>query len=254
MALHAGHGDFPRVILAPGSLEEAYQMGQIAFDLADKYQVPVFILTDQYFVDSIYNLPALTNMLIFPRPHFVKTEKDYLRYRVTPDGLSPRGLPGFGEGFVCADSDEHDEEGRITESETVRASMAGKRMRKMKLLLREAVPPELMGGSGYTALVVGWGSTKGIISEAVKLAGIKGMAQLHFTQVYPLHPGAAELLKKADTIVCVEGNQTGQLADLIKLSTGLDIKHRILKYNGTQFYPEELAEELVKTAGGRARS
>jgi len=103
--LHAGHGEFPRIILTPGTMEDAFNLSQRAFDLADKYQVPVFILTDQYFLDSYYNLPSLNLSDIRNQSHVVKTNKEYKRYQLTENGISPRGIPGYGEGLVSVDSD-----------------------------------------------------------------------------------------------------------------------------------------------------
>jgi 2-oxoglutarate ferredoxin oxidoreductase subunit alpha len=115
LALYAGHGEFPRIILAPGNIEDGFNLTQKAFNLADKYQVPVFILTDQCYVDSCYNtaFPDLSNINV--EKHIVKTEVDYERYKLTASGISPRGIPGFGQGLVAVDSDEHDEAGHITE-------------------------------------------------------------------------------------------------------------------------------------------
>ena len=110
MVLYAGHGDFPRIILAPGTLADGFTLTQKAFNLSAKYQVPVFILTDQFFVDSRYNTPVFDTGDLKVEKHIVKTDKDYKRFSLTKNGISPRGIPGYGSGNVCADSDEHDEE------------------------------------------------------------------------------------------------------------------------------------------------
>ena len=130
LVLHAGHGDFPRVILAPGTCAEGFDLTQKAFNLADRYQVPVFILTDQFFVDSRYNTPAFAAAGPPLEKHVVKTASGYRRYALTADGISPRGIPGYGAGIVCADSDEHDEDGHITEDLDLRVAMVDKRLQK----------------------------------------------------------------------------------------------------------------------------
>ncbi len=111
LALYAGHGEFPRILLAPGRIEDAFYLTRRAFCLADKYQVPVFILTDQYFVDSYYNTTCFDLSDTRIEKHIVKTDSDYRRYELTANGISPRAIPGFGQGLVVVDSDEHDEAG-----------------------------------------------------------------------------------------------------------------------------------------------
>jgi len=244
LALYAGHGEFPRIVLTPGKIEDAFYQTQKAFNLADKYQVPVFILTDQYFVDSYYNTVCLDLSDTKIEKHIVKTDVDYQRYKLTENGVSPRGIPGFGEGLVTVDSDEHDEAGHITEDLDLRTEMVDKRLRKLELLKNETIPPELVGPEDYKNLVVCWGSTYDIVREAVKKLGRDNIAFLHFKQVYPLPNETSNYLQKAQKTIIVENNATSQFAKLIKLHTGIDIKDKILKYNGLSFYVEELAEKL----------
>jgi 2-oxoglutarate ferredoxin oxidoreductase subunit alpha len=243
LALYSGHGEFPRIILSPGTLEDLFLMGQKVFYLADKYQVTVFVLTDQYIMDAYYNIKAL-DINENKDNFFVKTEKDYKRYKLTPDGFSPRGIPGFGEGLVRADSDEHDEDGRITEDLNLRIQMVDKRLKKMEMIKQEVFEPELIGNSDYKTLVIGWGSTCLPIKEAMSVINNKDAAFLYFKQVYPLHPKAKEYLKKANKLVIVENNATAQFAKLIQLETGIEIPNKILKYNGMPFSVEELISKL----------
>ncbi|MBW8039970.1 MAG: 2-oxoacid:acceptor oxidoreductase subunit alpha [Planctomycetes bacterium] len=244
LALYAGHGEFPRIILAPGKIEDGFYLTQRAFNLADKYQVPVFILTDQYFVDSCYNTDFLDLSNINVEKHVVKTEVDYERYKLTANGISPRGIPGFGRGLVVVDSDEHDQAGHITEDLGLRTKMVDKRLRKFELLKKEVIQPELIGSGSYKNLVVCWGSTYNIVKEAVKNLGRDDIAALHFKQVYPLPGETMEYLQRAEKTIIVENNATAQFARLIRLNTGIDIENRILKYNGLSFSVEELTEEL----------
>lgn len=244
LALYAGHGEFPRIILAPGKIEDAFYLTQKAFNLADKHQVPVFILTDQYFVDSYYNTTALDLSEIEIEKHIIKTKKDYKRYALTQGGVSPRGVPGLGEGLVVVDSDEHNTEGHITEDLDLRTRMVDKRLRKLELIKSEIIPPELVGSEDYKNLVVCWGSTYNIVREAVNNLTRDDTAFLHFKQIYPLPNETTGYLQKAQKITIVENNATSQFARLIKFHTGIDIKNKILKYNGLSFYVEELTERL----------
>jgi len=242
--LRAGHGEFPRIVLTPGTLEDGFYLTQKAFNLADRYQVPVFVLTDQFYIDSYYNIPALDLSKVSVQKHVVETSKDYRRYESAEDGISPRGIPGYGEGLVVVDSDEHDEEGHITENLDLREQMVDKRLAKGYALEEEMAPPELVGPEDYRNLVVCWGSTYHVVKEALERLARDDTAMLHYRQVYPLHESTVDYLNQADRTVIVEGNATGQFADVISLHAGIDIDDAILKYNGLTFSVEELVDGL----------
>jgi 2-oxoglutarate ferredoxin oxidoreductase subunit alpha len=247
--LNAGHGEFPRIILAPGTLEDGFYLTQKAFNLADKYQVPVFILTDQYYIDSYHNIPGLDLGQVKVEKHIIETPKDYRRYEPAEDGISPRGVPGYGEGLVVVDSDEHDEQGHITEDLDLRVRMVDKRLAKSDALGEEVVPPELIGPQDYRNLVVCWGSTYHVVREGLERLGRDDTAMLHYKQVYPLHESTADYLAQAERSVIVEGNATGQFANVISLYAGIDVDEGLLKYNGLTFSVEEVVEglrELIK--------
>jgi len=243
-ALHAGHGEFPRIILAPGTIEDCFYLAQKAFDLADQYQVPVFILTDQYLLESHRNIPSLDQARIPLQKRFIETRQGYQRYELTESGLSPRGIPGFGEGLVVLDSDEHDEEGHITEDLDLRTKMVNKRFKKLDLLKKDVIPPELVGSENYRTLIIGWGSTYHTIRETLERLGREDIALLHFKQVYPLHSNTVDYLQKAKKRVIVENNGTGQFGQLIRMQTGFNMDRKILKYNGLPFSVEELEGQL----------
>lgn len=249
LALYSGHGEFPRIILAPGNLKDAFFLTQKAFNLADKYQIPVFVLTDQYLIDSLMNLPLLDISDTRDENHVVKTHKGYKRYELTEDGISPRGIPGFGEGLVGVDSDEHDEEAHITEDLVLRKKMVDKRLKKLDSIKKEIVPPELVGSSNYKVLITGWGSTYNVVREALQELGREDISFLHFKQVYPLYEGTGDYLQKAQKNIIIENNATSQFGKLIKLYTGVDIEAKILKYNGLAFSVEEVAAEIKKILG-----
>ncbi|MHC4721933.1 MAG: 2-oxoacid:acceptor oxidoreductase subunit alpha [Planctomycetota bacterium] len=246
LALYAGHGEFPRILLAPGKIDDAFYLTQKAFDLADKYQVPVIILTDHYFVDSYYNIANLDLTDEKIEKHIHETQTDYRRYELTQSGISPRGIPGHGKGLVCVDSDEHDQEGHITEDLDLRVKMVDKRLRKLESLKAEIYPPELWPDENYKNLVICWGSTYHIVKEALVQLGRDDTSMLHYKQVYPLHSDTADYLNKAAKTIIIESNATSQFGKLIKLGAGIDIDEKILKYNGLSFTVEEVVESLEK--------
>lgn len=244
--LFSGHGEFPRAVFTPGSVEEAISLTRNAFDLADKYQVPVFILTDQYLVDSAYNLPPPELSGREAKNHFIKTGKSYRRYEITADGVSPRGIPGYGEGLVDVDSDEHDETGHITEDSGARRRMVEKRLKKFSGLLREVVEPVFFGDEDFKTLILGWGSTYHTIREALDEVGPAKAAYLHFPQVFPLWPGITGYLDRAERVVAVENNATGQFGQLVTMITGRKVDGRVLKYDGRPFSLEEMIGALTE--------
>jgi 2-oxoglutarate ferredoxin oxidoreductase subunit alpha len=244
LVLYAGHGEFPRVIFAPGTLAEAFELTQKAFNLADRYQIPVFILTDQYLVDSYYDMPGLDLGSVRVQHHVAKTPKDYRRYELVEGGISPRGIPGHGQGLVVVDSDEHDEEGHITEDLNLRVQMVDKRLAKGQGLTDEIVPPELLGPEDYTNLVICWGSTYHVVKEGLEMLGRDDTAMLHYKQVYPLHPDTAGYIEKAKTSIVVESNATGQFRKLIRLHAATDTDEGIVKYDGLSFAVEDIVEAL----------
>ncbi len=244
LALYAGHGEFPRIILAPGTVREAFSLTQKAFNLADKHQVPVIILTDQFLVDSFYNVSSLDLDEISVERCIVATDKDYQRYKLTDNGVSPRGIPGYGAGLVCVDSDEHDEAGHITEDLDLRVKMVDKRLRKIHAMIEDAMQPELVGPEDYAILLVAWGSTYHVVREAIEESGRKDMSLLHFKQLYPLPAAVGEYFNRAKKTVVIENNPTAQFAQLIQLYTGVHIENRILQYNGLPFSVEAVTEKL----------
>jgi len=253
LALYSGPGEFPRVIFAPGKLEDAFTLTQRAFNIAEKYQIPVFILFDQYFADCYYNIPFLPLEEVENENYLVKTTPEYKRYLITHDGVTPRGIPGYGDGLVVVDSDEHDEEGHITEDLKIRTQMVDKRLQKMEQIREDAVAPELVGEDDYHSLIIGWGSTYWPIREALENISRKHpdekLGFLHFKQVYPFHKSVAEYLEKAEDVIILENNAQGQMANLIKLETGFEIQEKFLKYDGMPFSVEEVQERVMKFMG-----
>ncbi len=249
LVVYSGHGEFPRLVLAPGSIEEAFSLTQRAFNLADKFQIPVFVLFDQYLGDSYYNLAAFDLKNIPFQSSVIETQEGYRRYVLTKDGVSPRGVPGLGSGMVLADSDEHDESGHITEDLDLRVKMVDKRLKKGAGLEKDSIGPELIGDPNSSALIVEWGSNKLLVAEALQRLSASGklkekVAQLHFSQVFPVPPQAESLIQKAKKIILVENNATGQFNNLIKLAFGREADQLILQYNGLPFDVETLSEKI----------
>ncbi len=245
--IRTAHGDFPRIVLTPGTLRDGFYLTQKAFNLADKYQVPVFVLTDQYFVDSSSNTPVFDLSGVKVEKHIVKTKTGYQRYRLTENGISPRGIPGHGEGLVCVDSDEHDEDGHITEDLHVRVEMVQRRvMKKMRAIREDFIMPELVGPEDYSTLVITWGSNYHVVREVIEKMDDSGLSMLHFKQTYPLSEDVLEHLEQADRVVAIENNATGQFTKVLQDELGFTISSddKLLKYNGLPFAAEEIEEFL----------
>jgi 2-oxoglutarate ferredoxin oxidoreductase subunit alpha len=248
--LHAGHGDFPRAILAPGTHEQCFHLTRKAFELAERYQGPVFILTDQFIADSHSSVPpfdlgGLAQVRPGADPEAVP--KPYRRFALTENGISPRLLPGQSEHLVVAGSDEHTEDGHLTEDLAVRVRMVEKRLKKLDGLRREVLAPEAGGDARPDLLLVSWGSSYGPVQEAADQLRSRGqrIGTLHFPQVWPLVPDRfLGLLQQAKQVVCVEGNATGQFAHLIRRETGFGIQRRVLRYDGLPLTPEFVLRAL----------
>lgn len=245
IARYSGHGEFPRAILAPGSPEEAFACTSHAFTMADATQAPVFVLTDQYLLDTLCDLDPFVLPEVAPLSRIIATPSDYQRYAPSRDGVSPRGIPGFGMGRVCVDSDEHDASGRITEGFDVRIAMVDKRLAKLRLLQEDyALLPTLFGPANYRRLIVGWGSTAAVVAEALEQLQPPAIAFLHCQQLYPLPAVLLEHLRLAEEIIVIENNATGQFARLLRAESGCTIAREWHKYNGLAFSVDEVVELL----------
>ncbi len=249
LALYSSPGETPKAIFAPGNFEDAFYIAHHAFKLADRYQIPVFILTDQYFADIYYNISHLNLENVEKKRYITKTTEDYKRFEITADGISPRGVPGYGKGLVVVDSDEHDEEGHITEDLHLRDIMVEKRLKKLEGIQKDVIDPELIGNKDYNILAIGWGSTYGPIKEALDKIGREDIAFLYFSQVYPLSEITLDHLQKAQKTIIFENNATSQFKNLIKIHTGFEIHKKALKYNGMPFSVEEVTDHLNKILG-----
>jgi 2-oxoglutarate ferredoxin oxidoreductase subunit alpha len=257
--LHASQGEFPRVLLAPGTARQAFYATIKAFDLADKYQIPVAILTDQFLADSYFTEPRFDLSHVQISRHLLgekkaKTLKEYRRYEITQSGVSPRTLPSAFGLEAVADSHEHDETGHITEDAEIRRKMVDKRYRKMKGLTGELAPPTRIGKQKPEYLLVGWGSTYGPMTEAVDILNHDGFSVggIHLSELWPFPSHEmARILTHARKWAVVENNSTGQLARLIQMEIQKKPDARILKYDGRPFMANDIVEGFRKEVEGR---
>jgi len=249
--LHSGQGEFPRAVFAPGSIEEAIDIASRSLDSADRFQVPVFILTDQHFADSRQLVEEEFSLTLRSRAYDAPglEGEPYLRYKITEDGVSPMAWPGLSDALVKVDSDEHNEEGTITEDLSLRKRMVEKRLRKLEGLRVEARKPSFYGNRSARFIAICWGSNRLVVEEAVDKLIREGMdvASLHFSQVYPLTEAmVADLDPARQRLMIVENNATGQFAGLLMRELGILVKDHILKYNGECFTVRELRDRLKK--------
>lgn len=259
--LSAGQGEFIRIVIAPGDREECFYETFNAFNLAEKFQVPVLILVDKFLAEDYKTTEFFEHSnLQIERGKLLSQEElnkisDYKRYLNTEDGVSPRALPGQLNGVHCAPSTEHDEAGFSHEAsealmppETAKMILE-KRMKKLSSIEKEMKPPKLYGPQDADITLVSWGSTKGPVFEAMELLEKDGI-KANFLQILYLSPFQSEEVKRvlssAKTIIDVENNYTAQLASLIREKTGIEIQHRILKYDGRPFYPNFIYNELYE--------
>ncbi len=263
----ASHGDFPRIIIAPTDTRDCFHTAVEAFNLAEKYQLPVIIISDLLLSEHLETIEPedLPAAVPIERGELV-TEWNgengkYKRYALTPSGVSPRALPGTANTLHVAASDEHDEEGILISDEftnpAVRRKMAEKRMKKLALALRELPAPRLEGPPDAEVTLIGWGSTRGVIGEAVQQLAAAGVRanQLHFKYLLPFHcREASEILARCQRTICIEGNATGQFARHLRAETGYSVHEQILRYDGEPFEPGQIAEQVRALLEGRPRS
>lgn len=258
--LHASQDEFPRIVLAPGGVESCYADTARAFNLAEKYQCPVLILTEGYqaFASRSVGVEEMPfEQFVIERGKLLTEAEleqlkpgEYKRYAITADGISPRAIPGHPNAVYTATSDEHLESGRIDDEDPVnRVAQHSKRMRKIETMKQEMRMPEWYGPKNASVTLMGWGATRHAIREAVDLLNAQGVQAnaLHFIDIYPLDEARLEKeLSKAQHLYDIEGNYTAQLAQVIRVYTGRTVADKILKYDGRPFTGAEIAN-MVKS-------
>ena len=255
--IHASQGEFPRVVIAPGDIEECFYETVRAFNWAEKYQTPVILLTDKYLVESQRSVePFNANQVKIERGDLIKGEYEgeelYKRHKFTATGISSRAFPLTKGAIVRTNADEHDELGYTSEDPDVATRMNDKRMRKLsqfaeELEERNTETTKFYGPEEAEATIVSWGSTKGPIREAMKLLKQDAIT-VNYLQVLYLVPfpknRTEEALNKAKKSIVIESNKTSQLSSLIREHLLRDVDHKILKYDGRPFNPRSLAEKI----------
>ncbi|WP_440951717.1 2-oxoacid:acceptor oxidoreductase subunit alpha [Methanococcoides sp. FTZ1] len=250
--LTAAQGEFPRCVLAPGTPEDCFYLTAEAFNIADKYQIPVFVMSDQYLADSLFTCKRFDPSKVTIERHLMTDEElaengEYKRYELNSTGISPRAIPGQAGVLVAADSDEHNEYGHIDQTIENRILMNEKRMKKLDLLRTDMEGPHIYGPKDAQITLVGWGSTYGPLMEVVNDLISEGHSvnHVHFTQVFPLPVEAVKkVLGNAGTIVCVENNATGQFARLLECETGVHFFEKVLRSDGKPYSPESIIRAL----------
>ncbi len=247
----ASQGEFPRMVIAVRNHTDAFYQTARAMQLAKKYQIPVLVLSDQYLADSSATIDPLdvkrAASSVKPLEQGAVDAENYLRYQYTDNGISPMLVPGKTDALVRSDSDEHTEEGTITESAEVRVKMVDKRARKLDLLAEELLEPAYTGADNAEILLLGFGTTTDAIAEAVAMLTKQGVSigALAFGDIYPMPQKELQKhWKQAKAVYSVEQNATAQLAKLIRMETGLTVDDSVLKYDGRQLSVDDIVHGL----------
>ena len=254
--IHASQGEFPRVVIAPGDVEECFYKTIEAFNLAEKFQVPAILLTDKYLVESHGTAEPFDESrvkidrgLLLTRDEYTG-EEEYKRHKFTEDGVSPRAMPGMRGAIVRTNADEHNESGYTTEDPELTTKMMDKRFKKLDILAKELERYETVkfyGSREAELTILGWGSTKGPIRESMKLLSSEDL-KVNYLQIIYLNPFPAAkvqaILRPARRTVVVENNKTSQLSSLVREHCLITLDHKILKYDGRPFNPGELSRKI----------
>ncbi len=257
-AVHAGHGDFPKIVYASGDIEESFYDTGNCFNYTEIFQVPLIHLMDKFHASSVITCKRFDPQKIsINRGKLLeKVDDDYRRFEFTDDGISPRSRLGIDNGIFWNTGDESDETGHITEDPILRVKMMDKRMSRLDLILKEIPDNEQAKSFGveeYT--IISWGSAKGPILDALEMLKQEGMS-IGFVQLKLLQPFPGDyinsLLKDAKTIIDIEANHSGQLGKLFKQNTGRDIDYFILKYTGRAMTCTEVYDSLKKIVENKA--
>ncbi len=273
--LGAGQGDYPKLIVAPTSQLDLFKTIPELFNLTDKYQCPGLVLADLLISEGTasvdpdeldFNVEIDRGEMIFPNgngstdnPFGGYNDDSYLRFKNTESGISPRAIPGVPGHIFVAATDEHDEDGVVISDEFTnphkRQMMVEKRARKMETVLAQIEPPKLIGPETAEVTLVGWGSTDGVILEAIeKLAGEEGIvaSQLQIRWIIPFHAEEiTAILSKSTKVIIIENNYSGQFARYLRSETGFDADGHIRKYDGEPFMPHHIVNAVKDQLEGK---
>ncbi|MFA5827785.1 MAG: 2-oxoacid:acceptor oxidoreductase subunit alpha [Candidatus Shapirobacteria bacterium] len=245
-AIYAGHGEFPKIVLAPGSHQECFDFSALALNLAAQLQTPIIVLSDKYLGESCSNVADFSKSKVaIEEGSVVKApDNNFRRYSLkTQSGVSPLTLPGTVNGEFLSNSYEHDERGFSTELPEMSKQMMEKRMTKLKTALDLLPGPMLYGNTNAKKLIISWGSTTQPVLEALK--NLPDYAFLQIRSLWPIGQEVSNIVEKYQSVAVIEANQTGQLTTLLKSQFNFHPTSQILKFNGRPFYPEEIAKLLT---------
>ena len=259
--LTASQGEFPRLVIALRDPEDAFYQTVRAFNLADKYQMPVILMGDQYLGVYYQTIPPfdfseLTIERALAGEEVWQQQERYQRYKLTEDGISPRLVPGrCGTQVVIADSDEHTEDGHITEAADVRVAMTKKRMQRLENLRKEVQEPWALGRTDPEILLIAWGSMAGPMREAIELLEEDySIGALIFGDIYPLPTKLLTAMKpNVQMMINVEQNATGQLAALIRQEALMTCTHSILRYDGRPMSGQYIVDRVKEVLASDKR-
>lgn len=261
-AVHAGHGEFQKIILSAGDVGEMLEISVKAFNLADIYQLPVIIMSEMLlseshtslsktFVDELIKKYSVIRGKTIKEDERLKMKDErYLRYKITDDGISPRLIPGAKGTFYQANSYEHIEDGHTTEEAIPRIQQVEKRARKWKTYLeKDFEGPKVYGDVKKSDIIlISWGANKGAILKAQEVLKTqsKEVGYLHFTHLYPLNKESVkQFFREGKRYILIENNSEGQFGKLLLMQTGIEIKERLLRYDGRQITPEQIVAKIL---------
>ncbi len=251
--MHAAQDEFPRIILSPGDSEESYTLTQKAFNLADMYQTPVFVLTDKYLSEGLMTVNQDDLKKLGIKRGKLAQESDlqpgFQRYQSSKDGISLRSVAGQKNGAFLANSYEHDGYGFATEEAEMIKMQRDKRAEKLRTYLyvdRQFEAPKVYGKEIAEVTIISWGSTKMAVLEAMKNLDER-VNFYHFTHIYPIDKQLIKaMLDKTNKTLLLEGNGSGQFAMFLREQTGWQPTEQYLRYDGRPFYPEDIRERVKK--------
>jgi len=251
--IYASQGEFPRVVIAPGDVDECFYLTGEAFNLAEKYQIPSIIITDKYLIESHKSTEPFKKTPINRGDLYTEetwTDDEYKRHKITESGISPRIKPGTMGAFTLSNSNEHDEYGYTTIDPEILEATTQKIMRKTTNLLKEVEtlnPVKVYGPDDAEVTIVCWGSTKGPALEALEIlteGGIKTrLIQVVYIEPFPVQ-SFMSVIGKTDNLLLLEGNKTAQLGKIIKQNTGITFSNVYLRYDGRPFNPGNIAQKV----------
>lgn len=247
-AIYSGHGEFPKVVLAPGDIDESFELSHTALDLAAQLQTPVIVLSDKLIGESSASTKYFPDVKVkIDNGKVIEEIKDadFQRYAFTKDGISPLSLPGTPNGEFLANSYEHDEFGFSTEEADLSEKMFKKRMLKTKTAIKISPKANFFGSKEAKKIIIAWGSPKGAILEALKLMNNEqDYAFLQLKTLWPINPNIKTIIDAFKEIIVIENNGTNQLITLLKSQFEFNPTKIINKNNGRPFFPEEIIDLL----------